>query len=374
MKQTTVSLRKKVTFAMLPIGILLTLGVGLEYALRRLPPSPELSTVLFFNQFKLSRWTFLSERHHQLNVDWVLNVIAQPNANYEESPEPNRPAFDKIPYPYHIQTNQLGFRDKNFPMHSAPSILLLGDSVGFGKGVHEDERFFSLLKQSFPHLPFYNLSLQGCTADCMTAVFTKYVDQLNPAVVLVQASSNDIDQTLWREGISMDVPDKPIPILLQWHAKSYLSQWLQATVGTSTVESLDKHSFIVEEHYQESLHSLFESTAKHNVSVLAIDLPFAYNWNYGGHLLRTCAKHTHCTSSSVSLNHTQIKTYETFKTIPTSHRFDIRTAEELNLSKETIEQVFPHPEYFLDVVHLTPYGHFLVADTIRPILESIIQQ
>jgi len=207
----------------------------------------------------------------------------------------------------------------------------------------------------------------------MTAVFTKYVDQLNPTVVLVQASSNDIDQTLWREGVSMSVPDKPVPTLLQWHANSYLSQWLEVAMGTSAMESLDHHSFIVEEQYQESLHSLFELTSKHDVSVLAIDLPFAYNWNYGGHLLRTCAKHTHCTSSSVSLNHTQIKTYETFKTIPTSHRFDIRTAEELNLSKETIEQVFPHPEYFLDVVHLTPYGHFLVADTIRPILESIIQ-
>jgi len=108
MKQTTVSLRKKIAFAILPIGFLLTLGAGLEYTLRYLPPSPELSTVLSFNQFKLSRWTFLSKRHHQLNVDWVLNVIAQPNANYEEPPEPNRPAFDKIPYPYHIQTNQQG--------------------------------------------------------------------------------------------------------------------------------------------------------------------------------------------------------------------------------------------------------------------------
>ena len=373
MKQTTVSLRKKIFFSVIPLGLLITLGTGVECALRVIPPSPEFSTALFFNQFKLSRWAFLSKRHHQLNVDWVLNVIAQPNADYEEPPEPNRPAFDRIPYPYHIETNRQGFRDKNFPMQSEPSVMLLGDSVSFGKGVHEDERFFSLLKQEFPHLPFYNLSLQGCTADCMAAVFEKTVQQLNPTVVLIQASSNDIDQTLWREGVSMDVPDKPIPPFMQWHANSYLSQWLQVAIGTSAIDSLDTHSHMVEAHYQHSLDTLFKLAVEHDASVLTIDLPFAYNWNYGGHLSRTCSKHINCTSSSIRLDTSQNERRKVFKPIPYSDRFDIRTAEELGMSLEAIQQVFPHPEYFLDVVHLTPSGHQLVADTVRPVLEFVVQ-
>ncbi len=353
---------------------LLVFGVVFEILLRVSPASDAYAKVLFFNQFKLSRWEFLSARHHQLNVEWVLNVIAQKNADYQEPPEPDRPAFDRVPRPYHIKTNQDGFRDKNFPAHSPPSIVLLGDSVGFGKGVRAQERFFSLLKHQFPHLPFYNLSLQGCTADCMATVFLQYVDRLNPKVVLVQSSSNDIDQTLWREGVSMEVPDKSIPLLFQWHTKSYLSQWLQLALGTSATETLSQHSLIVESYYQDSIQSIFDVASKHDVSLISVNLPFAYGWNYGDHLTRFCSRNNNCIDVSVNLDVHNNETTKQFNTIPDDERFDIRTAEELKLSLEMIQQVFPQPQYFLDVVHPTARGHWEIAKQIAPTLRNTLQQ
>jgi hypothetical protein len=142
MKQTASTTLKKFFFSGFIFVVFVLFLCLIEFFLRFKKPSTDFAKILFFNQFKLSRWEFLSKRHHQLNVDWVLNEIAQKNADYEEPPEPNRPAFDKVPFPYPIKTNQYGFRDRNFPVQSAPSIVLLGDSVGFGKGVKEQERFF----------------------------------------------------------------------------------------------------------------------------------------------------------------------------------------------------------------------------------------
>jgi len=373
--QSDLTTRRKILYTLGTFVLFSTILLILEFSCRVLPPSKTFSQIVFFNQFKISRWEFLSARHEQLNVDWVLNVIAQRNANYQEPPEPNRPAFDRVPYPYSIQTNAQGFRDKQFPMHSSPSVLLLGDSVGFGKGVEEDERFFSILNHQFPHMPFYNLALQGCTADCMTEVFEQYVERLNPTVVILQASSNDIDQTLWREGIEHDVPNKPVPTWLKWHSRSHLTQYLQGVIGDSVEKSLDAHSQIVEHYYQPNLDILFKTAATHNVTIVTVNLPFAYEWNYGGHTSRIGKRYTNATDVTVRFkNALDISTRYQIPLPETRHRFDLRTAEELDLSVHLIQHVFPNPEFFLDVVHLTPLGHRAVAEQIYPTLKEVLSQ
>ena len=167
---------KKIFFTGLVFLIFILIVLGMEFGLRALPPSEAFARQLFFNQFTISRWAFLTQRKHQLNVDWVLDVIAQRDADYYEEPEPNRPAFDRVPKAYHIKTNKDGFRDARFPIRSLrKSVVLIGDSVGFGKGVAEKERFLSVLEEEFPRTPFYNLALQGCTADCMAEILEKYI-------------------------------------------------------------------------------------------------------------------------------------------------------------------------------------------------------
>lgn len=361
------SIVKKILFSLVPVAVLLLLVLVLELSLRVLPASKEFANVLFFNQFKLSRWVFLSERHQHLNVEWMLRQ-RRTNDDYMEQPEENRPAFDHVPNPYHVQTNDYGFRERQFPEPSEPSIVLIGDSVGFGKGVDQHQRFFSLLEERFPDVPLYNLALQGCTIECMTEVYSQYYDLLNPLIVVVQTSGNDIDQTLWREGVSHEVPDKPIPPTLVWRSKSYFLQWLQTILRDSTKDELNAHSLIAERYYEKGIHSFLQHTKAANSKVVSLNLPFAYGWNYGGHVSRLCLQYDHCTDVVVDLSdslHPDI-------TDGPADRFDFRTATELNLAIDTVHTVFPQPDYFLDVVHLSPQGHQMVADTLELPLRTVL--
>lgn len=354
---------KKTVFSLIVFIGFIALLFGVEVTLRVLPSSQSFSRLLFFNQFKISRWAFLTQRKHQLNVDWVLDVIAQRNADYYEQPEPNRPAFDRVPQAYHIKTNSDGFRDERFPKRALrKSVVLIGDSVGFGKGVAEQERFLSLLEEKFPRTPFYNLALQGCTADCMAEVLDTYIDQLNPKLIIVQTSSNDIDQTLWREGVQEKIERSPDIQQLERIASSYLLQKIQEIVGEDSFSALEKHSRVADQYYAASIDKMFLLAQKKNAKIISLNLPFAYQWNYGGHISRACMKKDSCVFDLKFEfpEGTQGSSGEDFAS---------RTAQELQLSSQCIEQVFPHPEYFLDVVHLTALGHAKVADGLAPLIE-----
>lgn len=354
---------KKIFFTCIVFIVFILILLGAEFSLRTLPPSQSFSRLLFFNQFKISRWAFLNKRKDQLNVEWVLGEITLRNANYYEQPEANRPAFDRVPEAYHIKTNGDGFRDQKFPIHSLrKSVILIGDSVGFGKGVAENERFLSLLEEEFPKTPFYNLALQACTADCMAEVLEKHIDRLKPKLIIVQTSANDIDQTLWREGVQEKIEQSPDIREIEWIASSYLLQKIQELVGKDTLSALEEHSLIADQYYAQSIEKIFQQADKKGAKVISLNLPFAYQWNYGGHISRACMKTDTCVFDL------KLQFPEDSQT-PSGDNFASRTAQELQLSQECIDLVFPHPEYFLDVVHLTALGHAKVADGLKPLIE-----
>ena len=93
-----------------------------------------------------------------------------------------------------------------------------------------------------------------------------------------------------------------------------------------------------------------------------MNLPFAYQWNYGGHFSRACLKTETCV---FDLKYQ----FSSESNGASGDNFATRTAEELQLSSECIDLVFPHPEYFLDVVHLTALGHAKVAEGLKPLIE-----
>ena len=114
--------------------------------------------------------------------------------------------------------------------------------------------------------------------------------------------------------------------------------------------------------------SLDLKTAKQNNSkIITLDLPFAYGWNYGGHLKRGCTEAKCYENVSVNFNNATTSDAPT-----TSNRFDVLTGTELGLSPSTIRQVFPNPELFLDVVHLSNQGHATVAEQLLPILQKAL--
>ena len=356
-------MKKKIFFTSIIIFSFLILLGALELWVRQMPPSTSFARLLFFNQFKVSRWAFLNERRHELNVDYVINVIASANADFYDQPEYDRPAFDRITEPYLIQTNADGFRDRAFPKKSSKkSIIILGDSVAFGKGVSVKERFSSILQQRFPHTPIYNLSLLGCTADCMAQVLENHIERLDPKLIIFQTSGNDIDQTLWKEGVNIKTSYSPDIWALRWVSSSYLLQKIQDIYGNNSFEILEEHSRLAEEYYAESMKKAIDIAQKNNAKLLSLNLPFAYTWNYGGHFSQVCKKNPDVCVKDVSI------AFHGKRGSQNKDNFSTRTATELGMSQDILDIVFPHPDYFIDVVHLSSSGHMKVADILHPIL------
>lgn len=354
-------MKKKFFFTLITFAMFLSILGGCEVLLRQMTPSLSFARLLFFNQFKISRWDFLNQRKHELNVDYVLNVIAMANEKFYDLPEKNRPAFDRISEPYKIVTNADGFRERPFPPQKSPqkSIVVLGDSVGFGKGVAVKERFSEILQKKFPQTPVYNLSLLGCTADCMAQVLENHIQLLNPKIIIFQTSGNDIDQTLWREGVEHKEKDSPDIRALAWTSSSYVLQKLQEITGRDSLSVLEEHSVLAETYYKKSMSKVFVLAKKHNAKVISLNLPFAYTWSYGGHFSRSCKKHSEVCVEDVVIR------YEGNEGSVGKDNFSTRTSQELGLSQECLDLVFPHPDYFLDVVHLSASGHSFVAEELK---------
>ena len=198
-------MKKKLIFSIIPF-LFLVLFIGLaELWLRSQPRTVQEAEFVFFTEFKISRWRYLNKLRGRLLIDQVLRT--EPNSTHIEPPEANRPPFDRVPYPYEVHYNNFGFRDQDFKPQPKEKkrVLMLGDSVSFGKGVTLDERYSSLVQQARPDLEVWNLGLQGCTAECMARLLDEHIINFYPDILIIQASGNDIDQTLWKVATSKQI-------------------------------------------------------------------------------------------------------------------------------------------------------------------------
>ena len=184
-------LRKFLFSAIVVCLFLFVLGIG-ELIIRVQTPSKDFAKFLFFTEFKVDRWHYLSKNMNIHQLDMVM--ASHPHIQYIEPPEANRPPFDQVPVEFHVQNNGDGFRDQEFNVDPRKNqIVVLGDSVVFGKGVTQDERFTSLLQKQMPNTQIFNLGLQGCTAECMAKLWDQYMTKLQPEMLIIQASGNDLD-------------------------------------------------------------------------------------------------------------------------------------------------------------------------------------
>jgi hypothetical protein len=99
----------------------------------------------------------------------------------------------------HVQLNSQGFREREFPLEKPPGvyrIALVGDSVGYGQGIDDDERFARLVERS--------LRAGGTPAEVITFTRpgTETVDHLK----------------VLRESV---LPAHPDFVLLQWYENDY---------------------------------------------------------------------------------------------------------------------------------------------------------
>lgn len=365
---------KKIIFSLIPLLGVFVLGGLSEVGIRNLPIDRDFAQFLFFTEFKVDRWRYLSANWtiHQLDV-----VMENPSYDhYMEPPEPNRPPFDHVPYAFEVKTNKVGFRDNDFDfIANEKRVMVLGDSVAFGKGVTFEERFSSLIDQSIDQVQVMNLGLQGCTAECMTRLWNQYAPKLQPDLLIVQASGNDVDQALWQEAMSDRLPGLG-HTALGLSKKSFLLQRILFWRGADRVrEQLSIAQDITLETHRVHIESLFSSANALKVPVIVLNLPYAYEHFYGGHIAEVCQEYPKICYSEVKVDLSVSETAE-LSLADSNHEYSdfvTRTADQMPISEETLSQVFPFRDCFHDVVHLSPLGHAIVAEQLIPEIRSVFQ-
>ncbi len=141
------------------------------------PLSKELTNFVFILEMSNERWDYLEEEHLGDALGEVMGKELVPTrkgaTNESVEPEDDRPPYDRIRDAYHVVTNEDGFRDRSFPKHKAPGvqrILLVGDSISYGKGLTPKQRYADQLQSNAPsHVEILNLSYPACGTVCMVA-------------------------------------------------------------------------------------------------------------------------------------------------------------------------------------------------------------
>ena len=112
------------------------------------------------------------------------------------------PPNDSVNYTWghKVRWNSIGFREKNFPLTPLEEgfrIMLLGDSLTWGVGLDESQRFSNLLahylEERYPHtdIEVLNFGLGGGPTTLEAHIFNKYYKALRPHLVIVGFCVND---------------------------------------------------------------------------------------------------------------------------------------------------------------------------------------
>ena len=361
---------KKIIFSIIPFLLLLLFVGMMELWLRSQPRTTKEAEFVFFTEFKISRWNYLNKLRGRLLIDQVLRT--EPNTTHIEPPEANRPPFDRVPYPYKVEYNNLGFRDRTFDTKTKNKkrVLILGDSVSFGKGVTIEERYSSLLQEEYPDWEVWNLGLQGCTAECMARMLDEYIIDLDPDALIIQASGNDIDQTLWKVATSQQISAMNVEALRWVRTFRVLEYWTHKSGSEGLQKQMNQAHQATKKRYGVDIHKVFSWAKAQNIPIISLNLPFAYGYHYGEHQSNICAEYTSNCVANIRLEFSLEPPPEKYR-----HKayvdFVEATASEFNMNESTIESIFLYRDSFHDVCHLSPWGHRQVANTLSTAMKEL---
>lgn len=361
------SRKRKVLFSLVVLALLGSVAATAELYLRLLHrPGPGAARFLFQCKKNLSRWEYLDRERHNLRLESLLRV--EPGISYVEEPEANRPPFDKVMVETQVQNNAAGFRERPFPKKKAAGarrVLVLGDSVAWGKGVAMAERFSDLLRAKLPAgAQVYNLAQQGCTTACMVRFLERNV-ALAPDLVIFQVSGNDIDQTLWREAAVGSLDGWGRTALSLAARSRALLHLFYALRGDPSKQQRRQAEASAGRYYRADFARLFTFCRKQGCQVLLLELPYATGYHYGAHARAACAANRDVCPKrlSVDFSHPGRWLSDWKKPARGAHADDFveRTEKHVGLPAGTLSAVFPFRVFFHDIVHLNARGHRLVA-------------
>jgi lysophospholipase L1-like esterase len=340
------------------LAVLVLLIAGVELAARAIEPSSELLQYVFRSRMNLARWSFLSSRQDRLQID-LAEPELHPHQDGIVQPEPDRPAFDRISQPYYVRTNSHGFRDREFrdaPDPDRPLVLVLGDSVTYGKGVEREARFSQILQQRLPagH-DVYNLGVQGCSSRCMAMILDRFLF-LDPRLVVLQASMNDFDLMLWRQAESRDLSGPGLFALRVLTASRALLAMSYQVNGDPHDRQMAQASEAARAQYGQDIRRMLDRCRDAGVQVMVLAVPYATGSTPQHPLAEACRARP---DACVGVVDVKFPANGPGHAIPPWVR---DTAMELGFHPEAVAGLFPLGRYFHDVVHPDARGNQVIAD------------
>jgi len=292
----TTAPRRWLRRTLLTLATVVVAGVAIEVACRTVVPlSAGAVRFLFLHQMSVERWEYLladseGDPLETREIEWI--PTRQQNATWEEEPEEDRPPYDRIEAAYTVKTNASGFRDAPFGKKRSDTarVLVLGDSIGFGKGVTVDERFSNRLKALAPaHIEVLNLGYPACGTVCSVAIAEEQAG-LQPDLIVFQASGNDVDTAMAMKarGAETGLPSAPMRLLLRSRAIQLLTYWLfgdpkTAQMGVAVEAAAELHGPTVDK--------LFAFAKAQGIKVVVMAFPSSSGDFYADHVFQSCKRH-----------------------------------------------------------------------------------
>lgn len=340
-------------------------------------PGDGLVRFLFHTEMAVSRRAYL-DRYPELFDTAALTRPLRSNSVYVQQPEQDRPPFDRVDHPYRIRANEKGFRTRSLGEPKRPGtrrIAFLGDSNTWGKGLGEEMRFSDILEHRMPaDVQVFNLGLEGCASDCLAEVLHSSA-ALQPDLVVLQVSGNDLDQTIWRESRATPPSVLWAEVLAVLSRSRFLMAATYALVGDPHEEKRAAMLARAREFYAPAVQRIFRTCRERGIGIVLLGLAYADGTRYGDHYFEGCRRNPDVCRGIVVEDFAHDDAWLASAPSAVLHEprgkdWVDRTAEDMGVAVKDMEKVFPYRDLFYDIVHLNQRGNWIVARQLLPLMRA----
>ena len=342
-------------------------------------PSPGLARFVFMHEMSVDRWDYIADEQSGADLESARREAVpsrKPGLRQVEAPETNRPPWDRLRQGYHVVTNADGFRDAPFPATKAPGvwrILLLGDSITWGKGLAVEERYGDVLRARAPKgVEILNLGHAACGTVCQVAYLREHL-RLEPDLVVIQPSGNDVDHMLSRaaQGAGGGAA------WLRWMMRSRAIQALAyGLFGDAKTGQIDEAVEATGRFYAKELGALFDVCQERGIPAVVLMFRSSNGARYGGHVAAMCAARSAVCLGTVELDlEHPARWLPDWESLPAAHRTEppawvVDTAERTRLKVDIVASLFPFRDLFLDIVHPSGVQNRMAAAQLEAFLSE----